>query len=230
MKRNAFFARSKEKKGEIYIYQEIGEGWFGGISADSFSKELKEIGQVDVLDIFINSPGGNVFDGIAIYNQLKRFNAKKIVHIDGLAASIASVLMLAGDEIRMAKNAQVMIHDPWGMCVGTADDMVKSAEALSQVKETIVETYRARTRQSADEIKKWMEAETWMLSGEAKSRGFVDFIEDEEADINDMAFPMLKNFKNVPSEIRNTQSASHSLITKMEMRTAMIRRASPSPA
>lgn len=230
MKRNAFFARSKEKKGEIYIYQEIGEGWFGGISADSFSKELKEIGQVDVLDIFINSPGGNVFDGIAIYNQLKRFNAKKIVHIDGLAASIASVLMLAGDEIRMAKNAQVMIHDPWGMCVGTADDMVKSAEALSQVKETIVETYRARTRQSADEIKKWMEAETWMLSGEAKSRGFVDFIEDEEADINDMAFPMLKNFKNVPSEIRNTQSASHSLITKMEMRTAIIRRASPSPA
>lgn len=230
MKRNAFFSRSKENKGEIYIYQEIGEGWYGGISADSFSKELKEIGQVDVLDIFINSPGGNVFDGIAIYNQLKRFNAKKVVHIDGLAASIASVLMLAGDEIRMAKNAQVMIHDPWGMCIGTAGDMIKSAEALSQVKETIVETYRARTRQSTDEIKMWMEAETWMLSGEAKSRGFVDFIEDEEADINDMAFPMLKNFKNVPREIRNAQGVSHSLITKMEMRAAMIRRASPSPA
>lgn len=228
MKRNAFFSRAKDKKGEIYIYEEIGEGWFGGISANSFVDALKNVGSVDVLDIYINSPGGNVFDGIAIYNQLKRFQAKKVVHIDALAASIASVLMLAGDEIRIAKNAQVMIHDPWGMCVGTAEEMRQSANALEQVKDTIVQTYVSRTKQDEEQIKKWMSDETWMTAMVAKERGFVDAIEEEEADIEDMAFNLLKSFKNVPQELRDARVNARNLITKMEMGMTKMRRASPS--
>lgn len=228
MKRDAFFCKAKDRKGEIYIYEEIGEGWFGGISANSFLEALKGLGKVDVLDIYINSPGGNVFDGIAIYNQLRRFDAKKIVHVDALAASIASIIMMAGDEIRIAKNAQVMIHDPWGMCVGTADEMRQNAVALDQVKDTIVQTYIDRTKQSKEKVEKWMAAETWMTASMAKENGFVDLIDDEEADMNDMAFNLLKSFKNVPKEISDVRVNTRSLIARMEMGIAKIRRASPS--
>ena len=222
MKKNTFFCKSKDKKGEIYIYEEIGEVW-GGLSAKSFLEAVKSIGKVELLDIYINSPGGNVFDGIAIYNQLKRFDAKKIVHVDALSASIASVIMMAGDEIRIAKNAQVMIHDPWGICVGTSEEMRQSALALDQVKETIVQTYVDRTKQSKEKIEKWMSAETWMTAQTAKENNFVDFIEEEEADINDMSFNLLKNFKNVPEQIRNVDLNVKRLITKMEMGVARIK-------
>ena len=109
-----FFAKTRKGRGEIYIYEDIGEGWFGGLTAKAFSDTMREIGDVSALDIYINSPGGSVFDGVAIYNQIKRFNGEKIIHIDGIAASIASVIAMAGDEIRIASNGMMMIHDPWG--------------------------------------------------------------------------------------------------------------------
>ena len=110
-KLGTFFAKANaNKRGELFVYDEISR-W--GISADSFSKGLKALGAVDALDIFINSPGGSVFDGIAIFNQIARHPAKdKIVHVDGIAASIASVIMMAGTKIQVASNSTGMIHNP----------------------------------------------------------------------------------------------------------------------
>jgi ATP-dependent Clp protease protease subunit len=124
MMKPTFFAKAKGKTGDLYIYEDIGSGWFGGIGPNDVKEALDEVGSVDTLNIYINSPGGSVFDGMAIYNQLKRFAARKVVHIDGIAASIASVIAMAGDEIVCAPNAMMMIHDPFGIAAGTAKDKV----------------------------------------------------------------------------------------------------------
>jgi ATP-dependent Clp protease protease subunit len=96
----------------------VGEGWFGGMSAKTFVTELQKLGKVDVINLHINSPGGSVFDGVAIYNSLKSHPARIEVDVDALAASIASVIAMAGDEIRIAENAMMMIHDPTGVAIG----------------------------------------------------------------------------------------------------------------
>lgn len=225
-KQGMFFAKASKSKdrGELYIYEQIGEGYFGGVSATSFSQALRDVGAVKTIDIFINSPGGNVFDGIAIFNQLKRFEARKIVHVDALAASIASVVMMAGDEIRIAKNAQVMIHNPSTFVVGTAEEMRQTADKLDQVRDTILDTYVDRAKCDREQCQKWMDEETWMRADVAKQRGFVDIVEDEEADVEDMAFPIVAKFKNTPRELRAASLETRVLLAKMQKRTQDIRR------
>src|SRR6478609_6695251 len=104
--------------GEIYIYEDVGDSWFGGVTAKQFAADLKELGPVQTLDVRINSGGGDVFDGLAIYRQLVDHPAKVVSHIDGFAASIASIIAMAGDEIRISEAGFVMIHDAWGVAVG----------------------------------------------------------------------------------------------------------------
>ena len=164
---------------EIYLYEDIGAGWFGGVSSKEFSDELKSIGAVDTINLRLNSPGGSVFEGVAINNLLSSNPANVIVHIDGLAASIASIVAMAGDEIRMAENALMMIHDPWGLAVGTAEDMRKEADTLEVVRDTLIKTYVSRTTSEEEQISEWMQAETWMNADEAKERGFADQITEE---------------------------------------------------
>lgn len=225
-----FFAKTKGKRGEIYIYESIGEGWFGGITAKSFSDTLREIGKVDALDIYVNSPGGNVFDGIAIFNQIKRFDGEKIVHIDGIAASIASVIAMAGDEIRIAENGTFMIHDPWGFSMGTAEDMRKSAEALDKIRDTILDTYVRRTEADRGDISRWMSAETWMNADEAIERGFADK-KTEEKKVEASAFPLLAKYKNTPESLKRQGINARTMIATAQARTiAMNRRASPATA
>ena len=212
-----FFAKSKGKSAEVYIYQEIGEGWFGGISAQGFADTMKEIGDVEELEIYINSPGGSVFDGVAIYNQIKRHKARKRVYVDGLAASIASVIAMAGDEISMASNAMMMIHDPWGMAVGTADEMRKYAETLDQVKSTLIDTYVARSGSDRAKVEEWMGAETWMDAKTAMERGFCSAIVNDSPKAS-AAFPMLAKFKNTPDCLKAAGRDSHVLLAKMQQR------------
>lgn len=225
-----FFAKTKGKRGEIYIYESIGEGWFGGITAKAFADTLRDIGKVDGLDIYVNSPGGNVFDGIAIYNQIKRFNGEKIIHVDGIAASIASVIAMAGDEVRVADNGMMMIHDPWGFAMGTSDEMRKSADALDKIKDTILDTYVARTKGDRDEIEKWMKSETWMNADECIERGFADK-KTEEKNIENMAFPLLAKFKNTPDTLKRQGLDSRAMLARMGVRTHDLKRgASPAKA
>lgn len=161
---------------EIFIYDEISD-W--GITARDFTKELLALGDVKSLTVRINSPGGAVFDAIAIHNAIARHPAKnKSVAIDGMAFSAASLIAMAAPIRRMAKNAEMMIHDPWSFTVGSADDMRDMAAMLDQVKGSLVDTYAQASGLNAEEITQMMSDETWLTAAQAKSHGFVTDVTD----------------------------------------------------
>ncbi len=176
--RKGYQIKAKSNSAEILIYEEIGDGWLGGISAKQFAEDMKGIKASDI-NVRINSEGGSVFDGHAIYNTLRNHGARITVDIDGLAASIASIIAMAGDEIRMAENGFLMIHDPWVVAAGTADELRSQAEVMDKVQEKLVNTYVKRTGGDAEQIAQWMADETWMNAEEALERGFVDSITEE---------------------------------------------------
>ena len=176
IKRNGYQIKAKQKKAEILIYDEIGDSYFGGLSAKQFITDLGKLPEVDIVNIRIHSEGGSVFEGINIYNAIKRMPARIEVDIDGLAASIASVIAMAGDEIRMAENSFMMIHDPWMFTGGTADELRGSADQLDQVRDVLMKTYVKRTGRDEEKISDMMAAETWMNAEEALEMGFIDSI------------------------------------------------------
>jgi ATP-dependent Clp endopeptidase proteolytic subunit ClpP len=159
----------------VQIFDQIGEDWYGGsgLSAKQFSDVLNEIGNGPLL-VEINSPGGNVWDGLSIYNQLRGRKAPVTTRVVGIAASIASIIALAGDRVEMADAALMMIHDPSGMASGTSEDMRKMAEALDQHAEVLVGVYHKKTGRSAESIRAAMRAETWFTTAEALAFGLVD--------------------------------------------------------
>jgi ATP-dependent protease ClpP protease subunit len=163
---------------EIIVYAGIGQDWWGDgsmISAKQFSEELKKIPDtVNTINVRINSPGGDVFDGIAIYNRLKQHKAKKVIHIDGLAASIASIIALAGDEIIMGEGALFMIHLPWTMAAGNRMDFDNTVNRLMDVEEQMIGIYAKKTKLDRSEIRSMLEKETWLDAGAAIDKGFVD--------------------------------------------------------
>lgn len=172
------------ERASLYFYDVIGGGgWGGGIDPKDVIAQLGTCAGKP-LDIYVNSPGGDVFDGVAIYNALRRFEGKKTIHVDGLAASAASLIIMAGDEIRCAHNAQIMIHDPWAFAMGSATDLRATADLLEQTGETLVDTYAKRTKAKAADIRQWMKDETWMDAATALERGFCDVIDEpkEEAE------------------------------------------------
>lgn len=184
-----------EKEATVYLYDEI--SWFG-IDAEQFIKDLNDI-TAKTINIRFNSPGGSVFDGTAVFNAIKQHKAKTVSHIDGLAASISSVIALASDEIRMAENAFLMIHDPWGIVIGGADVMREEADLLDKIGGTIRKTYSDKTGKDDKEIKKLMKAETWMTADEALEMGFIDVIDKDEEDEKAKATLFdLSVFANVP--------------------------------
>jgi len=197
MGNNIRFVNRGAKTGEIWLYDQVGEGFFGGMSAKTFNDELNKLGKVDTINLRINSPGGSVFDGVAIYNTLKRHPARLEVDVDGIAASIASVIAMAGDEIRMAANSMMMIHDPYGMSMGNSDEMRKTADLLDQIKGTIVDTYAKRTGETDSTIASMMTNETWMTADEAKRYGFADVITEEQRIAASYDFDFSK-FKHPP--------------------------------
>jgi ATP-dependent Clp endopeptidase proteolytic subunit ClpP len=161
---------------EVWIYEEIGSDFWGeGLTAKAFVEELNAL-EVDHIALHINSPGGSVFDGQAIFNAIERHPASVTSHIDGLAASIASVIALAGDTVEMARNALFMIHDPYGMAMGTSGDMRQMASVLDKVGETILGVYARKTGADPEEIAADMAAETWFTAAEAKAAGYVDTV------------------------------------------------------
>jgi ATP-dependent Clp protease protease subunit len=191
---------SADGSAEILIYDEIGAGWFTeGQTAKQFATDLKALGKITALTIRINSPGGDVFEGQAIYSQLKSHKARKTVVIDGLAASIASLIAMAGDELLMPENAMLMIHDPAGLALGTADDMRKSAEMLDKIKSSMVSVYAKKSGLDREEIAAIMNEETWFTAQDAVDQGFADRVTD--------AVPLaatfdLSKFRKVPEPLR----------------------------
>jgi len=167
------------KSGELLIYEDIGENWWtgGGVSAVLVHKLLKDAGdKLEELTVRINSPGGVVTDGSAIYNALNRHKARVIVEIDGIAASAASVIAMAGDEIRIAKNALIMIHEASGGTWGDAADHEKTAGVLRRMSNAAIDIYAARTTTPRETLVEWVRDETWLSADEAIAAGFATHV------------------------------------------------------
>ena len=172
----------KQAEADVYIYDEIG---FWGTDASEFVKELTAL-DADTFNVHINSPGGEIFDGLAIYNTLKQHKATVNVYVDGLAASAASFIAQAGDKVVMARNAQMMIHDGIAMAYGNEQDMLDTAILLSQLSNNIADIYhlaawkRGAEENSEEYFRGLMRAELWMNGGEAVELGLADEVTDQD--------------------------------------------------
>ncbi len=178
-RRERFFARSigtqfvarspQASETQIDLYDEIG---FFGVTAKDFRDKLKN--STGDIVLRINSPGGDVFDGIAIYNDLVGYAGKVKVEITGVAASAATIVAMAGDEIAMAENAFIMIHNAWVLAIGNRHDLTDAADTLEKIDDAMARTYASRTKTGIRSIKQMMDDETWMTAKEAKDGGFAD--------------------------------------------------------
>lgn len=163
---------------EIRIYDEI---WFLGITAEDFASQLDEITAPKIL-VMLNSPGGDVFDGIAIYNALRSHSAEITTRVDGIAASIASVIAQAGDRRVMLSGSQMMIHEAWGLTIGSAKDMREYADLLDRQTDNIANVYARRADKDVADFRSLMEATTWMTAEEAVTNGLADEVVDPSED------------------------------------------------
>ena len=186
---------------EISIYDEIG---FWGVSAASFAQDLKSCGNnLKQINLHIHSPGGDVFDGIAIYNLLKNHPANVTVYIDGLAASMASVIAMAGNEVIMPENAMMMIHKPWGIQGGDAEDMRKYADLLDKVENTLIPAYATKTGKTPEELAEMLSAETWLNGKECVEQGFADKLAEPLVAMASIKSRKLEDFENMPKAMKN---------------------------
>ena len=196
---------------EMYIDGEIvtDELYDSDTSAAGFRDALKSLGDVKNINLHINSPGGSVFEGIAIYNMLKQNPAKVNVYVDGLAASIASVIAMSGDAIFMPKNAMMMIHNPWTMAVGNADELRKQADDLDQITKASVVTYLNKADGKLDEntLKELMDNETWLTAQEAVDYGLADEVMEPNKAAASIDKCFAQRYRNVPKQLLQTIKA-----------------------
>jgi len=166
-------ATKTDTEAEVSIY-----GTIGGfdINAKDFAEDLKGI-DADTIHLRVDSPGGSVIDGISIFNALQRHPAKVVTHIDSLAASMGSVVAMAGDEVRMANNALIMIHEPWTVAMGNAEELRKNADTLEKMSGNILQAY-SRSQYTPEQVADLMKEETWMTAQDALDAGFIDYIDD----------------------------------------------------
>jgi len=192
-----------EPAAEILIYDQIGKDWWSGegIGAKDFIDEVNQIPKGRNITMRINSNGGNVHDGLAIYNYLQTRKDEVSCIVDGVAASIASIIALAGSSLEMPRNALMMIHEPWTMAEGNADEMRKAADALDKHRDSLVTIYEAKTGKSKAEIEAALKAETWFTGDEAKAFGLCNTVTNE---LPAMACSHLdfSNFRLVPDSLR----------------------------
>jgi ATP-dependent protease ClpP protease subunit len=176
--------KAKAETAEILIHQEIGENWLGdGITSKRMAEDLSRLGDVKTIQVRINSPGGSVSDGVGIYNILRAHGARIEVVVEGLAASIASIIAMAGDSIHMGDGALMMIHSPWTLAMGSAEDMRETADVLDKFEDALIDIYAKRTGKDREELKQLLAAETWMSGDEAVAGGFAtSYGEDTSAD------------------------------------------------
>jgi ATP-dependent Clp protease protease subunit len=203
---------AKADTGELYVYQQIGADWWTGegVTAESVQKALEGMKGVKTLNIYINSEGGSVFEAKAIYAQLQRFPAEKVVHIDGIAASAATFIAMVGDRIITSEVATWMIHEAWGGAMGNAADLRGYADLLDMINDDIANLYAKQTGKNTEECLALMSAETWMNASQALELGFTDEIAAEVD--NEDAAAKAKGFKpavaaSATQRVLNTSAA-----------------------
>ena len=195
-------AEASSKSADVYIFDEIGTF---GLTAQSFIEEIKSYKDTPI-SLHINCVGGDVFEGMAIYNVLKKRTARTTVYIEGIAASMGSVIALAGDEVVMAENSLFMIHNAWGGAMGEATEIRKTAALLDKISGEIADIYTKKTNLPYNRVKEMMDEETWLSADEAFNLGFIDSISDA---IKVAAKYDVSKFKNITDkEIQNKLSVN----------------------
>ncbi|MCC4477389.1 Clp protease ClpP [Limosilactobacillus reuteri] len=196
---------SKNMTPEMYIDGEIVTDEYEDTdtSAAGFRNALKSLGDVKNINLHINSPGGSVFEGIAIYNMLKQNSAHINVYIDGLAASIASVIAMSGDAIFMPSNSMMMVHNPWVMAIGNANELRKQADALDQITKSSVQTYLAKAGDKLDEktLTQLMDDETWLTAQEAVDYGLADEVMEPNKAVASINKQFVSRYRHVPEQL-----------------------------
>ena len=212
--------KKTDKKGEIFIYGDI----VNEVTAPGFKQQLDELGNVSEIDVHINSSGGNVFEGHAIYNMLKMHKAKINIYIDALAASIASVIAMSGDTIFMHKNSFLMIHNSWIMTVGNAKELRDTADLLDKTDEASNQAYLDRALNiSEEELKELLDAETWLTASEALEKGFIDEILEPNEIAASISDERYKLFKSVPSSITKQDNNVTKHLEEQKLRRKIIK-------
>tara|TARA_R110000744_G_scaffold231504_2_gene349685 strand:+ start:272 stop:910 length:639 start_codon:yes stop_codon:yes gene_type:complete len=182
-----------DNSADVYIFNEIGTY---GITAQDFISDIKDLKDTPI-NLHVNSIGGDVFDGMAIYNVIKRREARTTVYIEGIAASIATIIALGADEVIMAENSLFMIHNAWGGAMGEAKDMRKTADTLEKISSELTDIYMKKTGLSYEALAEMMDEETWLNAQEAYDYGFIDTISDS---IKVAAKYDVSKFKNITQE------------------------------
>lgn len=203
----------------------MSEEWFANeVTAPGFKQQLDELGNVSEIDVHINSSGGNVFEGHAIYNMLKMHKAKINIYIDALAASIASVIAMSGDTIFMHKNSFLMIHNSWIMTVGNAKELRDTADLLDKTDEASNQAYLDRALNiSEEELKELLDAETWLTASEALEKGFIDEILEPNEIAASISDERYKLFKSVPSSITKQDNNVTKHLEEQKLRRKIIK-------
>jgi ATP-dependent protease ClpP protease subunit len=185
---------------EIAIFDEIGDF---GLTAREFSRDLKSHGDISLINLYIHSPGGSVFEGMAIYTLLVNHPARVEVFIGGLAASMASVVAMAGDQITMPENAMMMVHRPWGIQGGDADEMRRYADLLDKVERNLIGAYTKKTGLSDDEVRDMLATETWFTGPEAVEHGFADQLAEPLTAAASLSSNRMKEFSHMPQKMQD---------------------------
>lgn len=190
---------AEKQSAEIHILDDIGPSWAGMVGAKGVAAELKGLGNVKQIDVRVNSLGGSVFEGFAIYNLLKDHPAKVTMHVDGIAASAASTIVMAGDRIMIAKNGFLMIHDPSSIIWGSAEELRKQADLLDGLKQKIADVYASRGKKDAATFSDWMTAETWLDAEQSIEAGLADEIDPNKSAVVNSLSPRMYDFKAAPA-------------------------------
>ncbi|PFW52681.1 peptidase S14 [Bacillus cereus] len=170
--------KAESNEADMYLYGSIGSGWFADISSRDIRYKLESI-KAETINVHINSPGGDVFESIAIHNLLKNNSATINIHIDGLAASGASVIAMAADKVIMPKNTMLMIHKAWTVAAGNSDGLRKIANDLEKIDTAVTESYTSRFVGERSELETLLAEETWLTAEECLALGLCDEIVDE---------------------------------------------------
>ncbi|MCU5485890.1 Clp protease ClpP [Bacillus cereus] len=214
-KQNKFFqmkASANGKTADVFIYGEITKyAWeeYGEVSSITFKNELDELGDdIETINLYINSPGGSVFETMAIIAMLQRHQAKVISYIDGIGASCASVLPMISDKIIMYANSMMMIHNAWTYASGNADQLRKAADDIERINQSMVQHYLTRAGDKLDEdtLKQLLDAETWLSAEEAMGYGLCDEIISANNAAACLDEKWMMEYKNIPQQLVNAQA------------------------
>ncbi|HOR28989.1 MAG TPA: Clp protease ClpP [Candidatus Sumerlaeota bacterium] len=200
-----FKLKVQNKVASLEIYDAIGDFW--GVTPADVSRQLRDAGEVEQINVFLNSPGGDAFDGIAIFNLLKNHPAPVHAFVMGLAASAASIITMAADRIVMERGAFLMIHNASGLAIGNASVMREMAGLLDKLDGQLAEIYVERSGQDRDQIQQWMDEETWFTAEEAIEAGLADEAqaaeEGQRAQVRQALGQQPFVYRNVPEEMKN---------------------------